>query len=107
VARFNVDGLLRADIKTRYEVYESGVTKSGVLSVEEARQMEGLSPGDVERAPVPLAPPQAIPAQLPIQQRSAMQDVHCSKCGKFLAKGLGTWETKCRGCGTVVTVQAA
>lgn len=53
VARFNVEGLLRADIETRYKVYESGVTKSGILSTEEARQMEGLEAGGVETAPVP------------------------------------------------------
>jgi len=52
VARFNVEGLLRADIETRYRIYESGVTKSGVLSLDEARAMEGLIPGGVETAPV-------------------------------------------------------
>jgi phage portal protein BeeE len=52
VARFNVEGLLRADIETRYRVYESGVTKSGVLTLEEARMMEGLEPGGIETAPI-------------------------------------------------------
>lgn len=56
VCRYNVDGLLRADISTRYQVYESGVTKSGIISREEARQMEGLEPGGVETAPVPPNP---------------------------------------------------
>lgn len=51
VCRFNVEGLLRADIRTRYEVYKSGVD-SGILEVEEARTMEGLDPGGVETAPV-------------------------------------------------------
>ena len=52
VARFDVAGILRADIKTRYEVYQIG-TSSGVLTTEEARQAEGLSPGGIETAPMP------------------------------------------------------
>jgi HK97 family phage portal protein len=70
VARFYVDGLLRADIKTRYEVYASGIT-SGVLTVDEARTKEGLAPGNVEVARVPPAMPQAVPSSLPMQERSA------------------------------------
>lgn len=81
VARFNVDALLRSDVKTRYEVYASGVA-SGVLTTEEAREIEGLAPGDVENAPVPFAPPQAIPASLPIE-RSA--EVRCPS-GHLLAE---------------------
>lgn len=98
VARFNLDGLLRADIKTRYDVYESGVSKSGMLSVEEARRMEGLAPGDVERAPVPLAPPQAIPDRLPIQLRSAAE-VRCASCGWLLAEMASPpYRFRCRKC---------
>lgn len=55
VARFNVEGLLRADIETRFRVYESGI-RSSVLEVAEARQMEGLDPGSPELAPVPPNP---------------------------------------------------
>jgi phage FluMu protein Com len=84
VARFNTEALLRADVKTRYEVYASGIT-SGVLTVEEARTREGLAPGDVERAAVPFAPPQAVPDSLPIQQRSAPA-LRCRKCDKLLAE---------------------
>ena len=84
VARFNIEGLLRADIKTRYEVYASGVT-SGVITTEEAREMEGLSPGDVERAPVPFSAPAAVPASLPIQGRSL--EVRCD--GKTLKRRMG------------------
>ena len=85
VARFNIDALLRADIKTRYEVYASGVG-SGVLTPEEARTMEGLAPGDVENAPVPFAQPQAVPGRLPIQERTAQ--FRCD--GKTLKKRMGT-----------------
>lgn len=63
-ARFAVEGLLRADIKTRYEVYKTGI-EAGVLSSEEARRLEGLDPGDVEVAPVPFAFPASVPANLP------------------------------------------
>ena len=84
VARFNTEALLRADVKTRYDVYASGIT-SGVLTVEEARMKEGLAPGDVERAPVPLAPPQAFPSSLPIQQRSAAP-IRCATCNRLLAE---------------------
>lgn len=62
VARFNVEGLLRADIKTRFEVYGMGIT-SGVLEVPEARRAEGLIPGGVETAPMPPnpAPVEVVP----------------------------------------------
>lgn len=55
VALYNVDQLLRADIKTRFEVYSSGIT-SGVLEVPEARAMEGLIPGSSATAAAPLNP---------------------------------------------------
>lgn len=88
-ARFNVDALTRADAKTRYEIYELGVTKSGVLDVDEARRLEGLEPGDVERAPVPFAPPQAVPERLEARSTDAWR---CASCGRLLAeaRGVGT-----------------
>ena len=101
VARFNVDGLLRADIKTRFDVYESGVTKSGVLSLEEARQMEGLAPGDVEHAPIPVAVPQAIPDRLPIQQLRTLPEMRCPKCRRLNGEGYG--RTICKKCGTMIS----
>jgi len=70
VARFHVDGLLRADIKTRYDVYSIGI-QSGVLTPELAQEMEGITPGDVENAPVPFSPPQAVPTQLPLVREAA------------------------------------
>src|SRR5690606_26696762 len=39
--RFNVDAILRADIKTRYEAYRIGI-QSGVLKPNEARAKEEM-----------------------------------------------------------------
>jgi phage portal protein BeeE len=63
VARFNAEGIYRADIKTRFEVYQIG-TGSGVLTIPEARKAEGLDPGGVETAPMPTntATMEEIPA---------------------------------------------
>lgn len=92
VARFNVKGFLRADAKTRAEVYEK-LVPLGVLSVEEARQEEGYAPGDIEFAPVPFAPSSAVPSSLP-QVRSQPESDRCdgtrllrgrlTACGKVL-----------------------
>ncbi len=64
VARFNADELLKADIKTRFEVYQIAID-SGVYTPEDARRFEGMTPGDVEIAPVPFAFPAAVPARIP------------------------------------------
>jgi HK97 family phage portal protein len=66
-ARFYVEGVLRSDIKTRYEVYGMGIA-SGILTVEDAQRMENLIPGSIEVAPVPFAPPAAMPASLPTER---------------------------------------
>ncbi len=58
-ARFNTQGLQRADIKTRYDVYNLGIPL-GVISVDEAKQQEGYLPGDIEMMPVPPSPPAAL-----------------------------------------------
>jgi phage portal protein BeeE len=85
VARFNVKGFDRADPKTRWEVYE---IMSKVVGVEEAARIaaesEGFAPGDIEYAPVPFAPPQAIPSEIPVT-RSAEQ-VRCD--GSVVIKGM-------------------
>jgi HK97 family phage portal protein len=77
VARFNVKGFLRASPKTRWEVYEIA---SRVIGEDEAaamaREAEGLVPGDIEYAPVPFAPPAAVPERLPVQSRTA--EVRCT-----------------------------
>ncbi|WP_461184035.1 phage portal protein [Trueperella pyogenes] len=41
--RFNVDGLLRADTKTRYEAHQIGIN-AGFLTIAEVREIEGLGP---------------------------------------------------------------
>jgi hypothetical protein len=104
VARFNTEALLRADIKTRYEVYGLGIDK-GILSSEEARQNEGMDPGDIENAPVPLAMPQAIPTSLPVE-RSAMREVRCPTCQRLVGKVAGAAELWCRQCKGTVSVAA-
>lgn len=65
VARFNVDGFLRADPKTRAEVYEKLIPLK-VVTLEEARNAEGYGDGNVETAPVPDSAPQAIPDPMPV-----------------------------------------
>jgi HK97 family phage portal protein len=60
IGRFNVEGLLRADIKTRFDVYNVGIPL-GIISVEQAQAAEGLAAGNVENRPVPFAPPQEAP----------------------------------------------
>lgn len=108
VARFYVEGMLRADVKTRYDVYKTGI-ESGVLDAAEARQMEGLDPGSVELAPIPAAAPGAVPASLP-EPRTALQ-VRCDglrtrrvsgvpqiqPCGRLLST-TGRFEGACPRC---------
>lgn len=106
VARFNVKGFMRADIKTRFEVYKLA---GAVLPPEEAaellRQSEGMVPGDVEYAPVPLAPPAAFPA--PILVRSAPADLRCPQCSKLKAANFaGSGDFKCERCGHTWKVAA-
>jgi phage portal protein BeeE len=106
--RFNTEALLRADARTRWEIYERAVT---VLGPEEAasyaRSREGLAGGDIETAPVPLAPPQAIPSSLPVQTRSlsdhlGLTDLRCPKCGKLAGRVAGPAEIACARCGQLV-----
>lgn len=50
-ARFNLDGLLRPDTKTRYEAHGVGI-KAGFLAIDEVRKIEGL-PARVMPTPAP------------------------------------------------------
>ncbi len=75
VARFNVDGLLRADLKTRFDAYAVGIA-SGVLTPEIAQKSEGIIAGDIETASMPFAAPQAVPNVIPIQQLRS-KEVRC------------------------------
>jgi HK97 family phage portal protein len=81
-ARFNLKQLLRADPKTRAEVYEKMVPL-GIMSADEARVAEGLNPGAVDYASTPPQLPAAIPALLPVN-RTAHQ-VRCPS-GHLLAE---------------------
>ena len=68
LVRFNVDSLLRADVKTRMEAYQTG-REIGLYSINEIRAMEGMNPikdGDEHNLMIPGAP---IPlnAQAPTQ----------------------------------------
>lgn len=52
--RFNVDGLLRGDIQTRFAAYSTGL-QSGFLSINDVRRLEDLRPadgGDAYRVPL-------------------------------------------------------
>jgi HK97 family phage portal protein len=101
IARFNVKGFLRADPLTRAQVYEK-LVPLGVVTVEEAREDEGYAPGDVEFAPVPFAPPQAVPDSLPIQLAASQADAHevrCRSCNQLLAElAAPPYRFKCRKC---------
>jgi HK97 family phage portal protein len=104
VGRFNLEQLLRADTKTRYEVYEIGVQNS-IMSPDEARIKEGLAPGSVDFAPVPFAPPQADPGPISFQSRE-VGPVRCSKCNWLLAEAAnGYFKATCRKCKTVTELQ--
>ncbi len=61
IARFEVDGLERADRKTRYETYKIGI-ETGILTPEMAQAEEGLAAGGVEFAPMP---PNLAPVRVP------------------------------------------
>lgn len=94
-ARFNTDALLRADVKTRYEVYQIAVD-SGIMTVEEARAKEGLGRGDIETAPVPPSPPQAFPSQTP-----RLSAFRCPSCSRKLAESAGPGTRIACRCGTL------
>jgi HK97 family phage portal protein len=83
MGRFNTDQIQRADIQTRFEIYESGITKSGVLTIEEARRKEGLAPGNVDFSSVPPSPPQA--QFEPISMSLQAKEVRCQN-GHLLAE---------------------
>jgi HK97 family phage portal protein len=106
---FNIDGLLRADVKTRFEVYASGIT-SGVIDARYAQKAEGIPPGTIEK-PAPKPAPEPAPdvaAADAVQSRSAGQ-VRCdgtrrikgreSRCNALLAEA-PPFNGRCWRCGT-------
>lgn len=99
VTRFNVDAVLRADIKTRFEVYKLGLDSGVYPDPTIPQSMEGIISGSVENAPVPYSPPAALPGGIP--PRSFSAEWRCEHCNRKLAeiKGLGT-QMRCR-CGAL------
>lgn len=95
VARFNVKGFLRADIKTRFEVHKIAID-SGIYDPPYAQREEGIAPGDVEYAPVPFAAPAAVPSAMP--KTASMRDVRCDQCGRLIVRAAGPVEGVCRHC---------
>lgn len=64
-AEHNVSGLLRGDIKSRYEAYRVG-REWGWLSADEVRSMENMNPiqgGDVYLQPLNMGPAGSVEAQ--------------------------------------------
>jgi phage portal protein BeeE len=95
VARFNVKGFLRADIKTRFEVHGIAIDK-GIYAPEYAQAEEGIIPGDVEYAPVPFSPPSAVPESVP--RFASLRDVRCPTCARLVVRASGAVEGWCRHC---------
>jgi phage portal protein BeeE len=100
VAKFNVKGFLRADIKTRFDVHGIAIDK-GIYDAAYAQREEGIEPGDVEFAPVPFAAPQAIPAAIPRIMSSEVRDIRCPSCNRLAVRASGRVEAKCERCKTV------
>jgi HK97 family phage portal protein len=90
IARFNIDGLQRADIKTRFDVYKTGLESGVYLDASEPRRIEGLDAGSIELAPVPFAPPGAVPASIPdLLGRTAPAVVAEQRCDGMVQKRYG------------------
>jgi HK97 family phage portal protein len=101
IARFNIKGFNRADIKTRYEVHGIAIEK-GIYGPEYAQREEGILPGDVEYAPVPFQPPAAVPTSIP---RAISIEPRCPSCNKLVARALGAGsELDCPRCKAEVKV---
>jgi HK97 family phage portal protein len=98
IAKFDVDDLERADSKTRFETHKLAI-ESGVYSEQEARVKEGLEPGDLETAPIPFSPPQAIPTRLPIARSlDNTEPIRCAGCGRSRMIVYGGGAMRCVGC---------
>jgi HK97 family phage portal protein len=98
VGRFNLEQLLRADTKTRYEAWKFGMD-AGWLTGEEVRKKEGLEPGNVDFSPVPFSPPGADLG--PIPQNRSMAPVRCSSCNWLFGELSAPYSVTCRRCKTL------
>jgi HK97 family phage portal protein len=98
VGRFNLEQLLRADVKSRYEAWKFGMD-AGWLTAEEVRKKEGLEPGNVDFAPVPFSPPGADLG--PIPQNRSMAPVRCSSCNWLFGELSAPYSVACRRCKTL------
>jgi HK97 family phage portal protein len=110
LAEFDVDRFTRPDAKTRMEIHAIAIT-AGIYDAEYAKQLEGITPGSIETAPVPASPPAAIPAVIEARA-AAPEPVRCTAvrtirsaagvpqlrpCGKLLAEA-GPYVGKCPRC---------
>jgi hypothetical protein len=92
--------------------------EAGVYDPEYAQRQEGIMPGSIETAPIPPAPPAAIPA--PIEARSAPTELRCDgmtakrrsgvsrieRCNRLLSKA-GEFVGTCPRCKKVYAAVAA
>lgn len=84
-AEFNVDGLLRGDIKSRYEAYAIG-RQNGWLSADDIRTFENLDPLPSASGNIYLVPLNMIPADMAGQTRTATLPVE-KRATDFPAQG--------------------
>ena len=89
VARFDTDAFTRPDPKTRMEIHNLAIT-AGVYDAEYAQVREGIQPGSIETAPMPLSPPAALPP--PMQQRS-QSELRCDGMAMKRRHGVSRLET--------------
>lgn len=99
--RFNVDGFLRADIKTRYDVHKLAID-SNIYDPAYARRVEGIDPGDIEFQPVPFAPPAAEVRTIPRAASAELREVRCPRCQRLIVRAAGAVEGKCTHCKQLV-----
>jgi len=127
ITRFSVGEVNRADVKTRFDTYAVGIA-AGILTPQMAQEAEGILPGSVETAPVPLSPPAAVPDALPSDDVSSLSvgtrtaaalEVRCDgmankrrngvtrleRCDKLLARD-GHYAGTCPRCKKVYPVAA-
>jgi HK97 family phage portal protein len=89
---FDVDGLLRADIKTRYEVYASGIA-AGVIDPEYAQRAEGIPPGTIEK-PEPAAAPEPVPVAAPLDVEDTSPEEEVPQSRSLAVRCDGAWRRR-------------